>query len=163
VCLICEQTPVHGELHETLINIHCERDITEPDFLEEALSNSGHWWTNRSIASSSSTLQYYADAVDGRLNHLLEYYVAEFARQKTDGTFMMPVGAIALIRNLLALSNQRLLMVCADKAVVDLSEMSVVDVPDVYLHGSACFSFTANFHALSKVSSTHNNHRCTCV
>jgi len=151
---------VNGELHEVLLSVKCEADVSERGFLEEALSSSGHWWTTRALqvasgadgggGGSSDSIDYYSDSVDSRLNAILAYYYAEFRKQGRDGTFMMPVGAASLIRNLMALSNERLLMVCADKATINFSELCVVDVPDVYLHGGACFSFTANFHAIAK-------------
>ena len=89
------------------------------------------------------TLPYYGDAA---LDGVLEAYRERLG----DGGFLLPVGAIAAVRNARRLLGPRLLLLAADKGEVEEGEVLSRGTPQLTLH-RGCFSLGVNFHALGRV------------
>jgi hypothetical protein len=66
----------------------------------------------------------------------------------TDMSLLMPVGGLKAMRNLMYISNDRLVVLAGDKAYNHKSEMFGLRDPHVAVHGS--FSFMVNFDALCR-------------
>uniref|UniRef100_A0A0G4IAG9 Gfo/Idh/MocA-like oxidoreductase N-terminal domain-containing protein n=1 Tax=Chromera velia CCMP2878 TaxID=1169474 RepID=A0A0G4IAG9_9ALVE len=96
------------------------------------------------------------ESADGKLTSGLPeaffedpYLVAvlrEYGELLPQGSFLLPIGAIRMIRALLELSGGRFMMVVGDKAYRDDSEFKAVKDPHIALHGS--MSFMCNLHAI---------------
>ncbi|HYN90406.1 MAG TPA: tetratricopeptide repeat protein [Thermoleophilaceae bacterium] len=88
-------------------------------------------------------LPYYGDAA---LDGVLEAYRERLG----NGGFLLPVGAIAAVRNARRLLGPRLVLLAADKGEVAEGEVLSRGTPQLTLH-RGCFSLGVNFHALSRV------------
>ena len=102
------------------------------------------------------TLMYARRAVapthygDPDLDALLEHY-----RTALDDTvFTLPTTALKTLRNFRALSNDRLLLLAADKALSTEEALGYREEPQPARHGGA-FSLMVNFHALGHYARSH--------
>jgi hypothetical protein len=85
--------------------------------------------------------RYYEDAA---CNAVLEGYTEDLP----DGVFLFPSRALACLRYLRALSQDRLLVLTADKGVHLPGELTAARYPRLNLHGS--FSLPVNYHAFGQ-------------
>jgi tetratricopeptide (TPR) repeat protein len=111
-----------------------EPGLFEAEFLERL----------RIVTSYSPVSDDYYD--DPGLNAILRTY-----RQRLAGTsFLLPIGAIRSIRNLLALSSGNLLLLAADKGYTDESQLRDRD-PSLDVQGSLSMQGMAvNLHAIQR-------------
>lgn len=86
--------------------------------------------------------QYYADP---KLNAVLRHY----KHQVRQGTFLFPIGAFEVVRNLQALSNHNLMLLSSDKAYTQAAPMMQFDEHHFAPHGGA-FSYMVNYDALGQ-------------
>jgi hypothetical protein len=84
---------------------------------------------------------YYGDPV-------LDAILQDYARRLPDGAVSMPVGALSMLARLEGLAHGPLLVLAADKALVEWSDLGGRPPPQPVRHGSV--SFTVNFHALAE-------------
>jgi tetratricopeptide (TPR) repeat protein len=84
---------------------------------------------------------HYADP---RLNAVLQYY----CRTLKNASVVFPIGAFNCLRNLQALSNDKVVLLSSDKGFTDLSYMEGHWVPSYALHGS--FSYMVNYNAIQQ-------------
>lgn len=80
---------------------------------------------------------------------LLEY------EDMDEGSIIIPIGGIKLLKNLEKLSSQ-VMFIVGDKGYSSVSELSGHRDPHIALHGS--FSFMVNFDAICKYIKNHNGH-----
>ena len=81
-------------------------------------------------------------AGDPALASVLQWYQGEVE----EASVLVPIGGLALLRNLLTLSKGRCMLLLGDKAYSKLSELEGVRDPHIALHGS--FSLMVNLHAV---------------
>jgi tetratricopeptide (TPR) repeat protein len=110
--------------------------------LEECLVDADFMFSRRPATSG-----HYGDP---DLDALLEHY-----RTALDDTvFTIPTTALATLRNLKALANDRLLLLAADKALSTEEALAYREEPRPARHGGA-FSLMVNFHALGHYARRH--------
>lgn len=87
------------------------------------------------------TEAYYEDT---NFNNVLHSY----ERDLESGAFFFPIGSLQVIRQLCALSNNKLLLLTSDKGHIDLSELEEESHPELDFHGS--FSVMVNYDAIGR-------------
>jgi hypothetical protein len=117
----------------TTLPTRSSADLGDPDLLGQVRLA----FAEREIRSDD----YYADAT---WNAVLEQYAQELA----DGVFLFPTQALACLRFVRDLSQDRLLVLTADKGVHLPGELTAARYPRLNLHGS--FSLPVNYHALGQ-------------
>jgi hypothetical protein len=85
---------------------------------------------------------YYPDA---RMNAILNHY----RHTLKNGTILFPVGAFDVVRNLQAMSNNRLVLLSSDKAYTSALEMIRCYKHDFAIHDGA-FSYMVNYDAIGQ-------------
>jgi hypothetical protein len=97
------------------------------------------------LAGAAAPRVYAAEGAP-ELDALLAGYAAAPTLRAAGGSVLVPVGAAAALRSLLALSSGRLVLLAGDKGYSRLCELEGLRDPHVALHGAV--SFMVNFHAL---------------
>ena len=90
---------------------------------------------------------YYQDRV---LDRVLAYYKQRLA----EVTLGFPVGGFSALRSLLAISNNRMLLVSSDKGFTLEDELYNPHQHGMQLHGTS-FSLMVNYHALGRYMTEH--------
>lgn len=85
---------------------------------------------------------YYADS---RLNAILKHY----RHSIRNGSILFPLGAFDVLRNLEALSGNRLVLISSDKAYTSVEEMTRFYQHEYARHDGA-FSYMVNYHAIGQ-------------
>lgn len=124
-----------GRLHECLATLSTAEpaDLANPP--DDLLGRLKITYEQREVGPG-----YYEDP---EWNHVLEAYRDCLG----DTGFCLPVGALRCAGGLLEMSQNRLMMIMADKSWNRIEEMSGLDDPMPVMHGQS-FSMTVNFHAV---------------
>jgi len=123
-----------GVLHDAAVSVvssQSEKDLDDPSILARA-----------SLRFEPRALKgdYYDDP---GLNRVLQRY----SQRLNNTCFLLPIGALGAIRTLRALSEGRLLLLCADKAFSYEEDLLSRNEAGLTFHGGSV-SMTVNFHAL---------------
>eukprot|EP00823_Brevimastigomonas_motovehiculus_P004294 TRINITY_DN279_c0_g4_i1.p1 TRINITY_DN279_c0_g4~~TRINITY_DN279_c0_g4_i1.p1 ORF type:complete len:650 (-),score=90.45 TRINITY_DN279_c0_g4_i1:36-1985(-) len=131
---------VDGHLQEALVSLISpnsdEIDMTDPSLIGRCRQ----LWTYKLCSTD-----YYSGR-QSDMNPLLKHLTSLDVLRNS--TIIMPVGAFSCIRNLLALANNRLTILSADKAYIQAHEMKGFRHPHIALHGS--FSMMMNYYVVQK-------------
>lgn len=95
-----------------------------------------------SFSFQETQLPYYHHEV---LNKLLLHYKTTANNQYLS----FPVGVLMCIKNLLSISDNRLLLISSDKGFSKHLEINQKDVPEIVFHDN-CFSMSVNFDVISQ-------------
>ncbi|CBK25171.2 uncharacterized protein [Blastocystis hominis] len=76
----------------------------------------------------------------------LQQAVALYRQSVNNGTVLLPIGAVSMLRQLLKLARQRLVLLAGDIGFRDLARVAGPRNPYISVHGS--LSMPTNFHAL---------------
>jgi|GEM_PF-1321066 len=83
---------------------------------------------------------------DQELDKILADYVAHF---NPEGSFVLPIGGIACMRTVERFSKSPMVLLLADKACADLSQLADLSDPDIASHGGS-ISMIVNYDALAR-------------
>jgi tetratricopeptide (TPR) repeat protein len=135
-----------GKLEEGLISLKTEQDNIASD---EHLKNLDKLQTEFNY--KEITADYYPDQ---NLNQVLAYYQENIK----DTTFLIPTGAIQCINHLREISNNKLLIISADKGYTSMESLEGRGTPHIAFHGS--FSMMVNFDALARYAELNSGDHC---
>ena len=123
------------QLYESLVTMRTPRQNTKDG---KPIS-----WEKVDVSYKDVPLKpdYYEDPV---FNQVLKGYEKDLE----SGAFFFPVGSLRVIRQLCALSNNKLLLLTSDKGHIDLSELEEESHPELDFHGS--FSVMVNYDAIGR-------------
>eukprot|EP01102_Stenamoeba_stenopodia_P000626 TRINITY_DN1059_c0_g1_i4.p1 TRINITY_DN1059_c0_g1~~TRINITY_DN1059_c0_g1_i4.p1 ORF type:complete len:643 (+),score=171.13 TRINITY_DN1059_c0_g1_i4:58-1986(+) len=137
---------VDGVLNETLLTILCDFEFSDT---KKFLKKQVRTFTNKEIKPEAIE-SYYPD--DPEIGNLLRKYYEQLLPHK-NASFIIPLGGIGLIRNMMKLSNNRFLLLSSDKGYTHLKEFCTIEEPHVEYHGS--LSCLANLHAIGMHIESH--------
>ena len=124
-----------NELHESLVSMHTSKKN----------SVNGHpvSWPEVKVSYTDKPVKgaYYDDE---QINAVLKSYEDDLS----NGSFFFPIGSLRVIRQLMALSNQQLLLLTSDKGNIELEEFEDSAHPELDFHGS--FSVMVNYDAIAR-------------
>ena len=86
----------------------------------------------------------------------LEEILAGYAAELSNTSFLVPVGGLACLRHLRALSRRGVFVLSADKGQNQIEELLWQGDPAPVGHGS--FSLSVNYHALGRYVGLHDGH-----
>jgi hypothetical protein len=126
-----------GFLYERLASVYSTRD--EPDRGDPAML-------------PRLRLRWESAPVAGRRfeDPLAERVLERRRRELPAASFLVPTGAFRCVRNLWSLTGGRLALLCGDKAVSRIDELTHTAPPRFYVHAGGCFSFQLDLHALAQ-------------
>lgn len=78
----------------------------------------------------------------------IDAVLKSYQEDLSDGAFFFPIGSLRVIRQLMAISNQQLLLLTSDKGHVELEELENSVHPALDFHGS--FSVMVNYDAIAR-------------
>lgn len=124
-----------GELHASLVNLSTQK--------KNVVGDSPVDWEQVDITYTDQTINsgYYED-------HNIDQVLLNYRNVLQDTYFHFPVGAMAGIKRMMALSNQKMLLLSSDKGYVSENELEDLAYPELAFHGS--FSLMVNYHAIAE-------------
>jgi len=138
----CIPHDIYRVNNKTLQEAEIGLSIDEKDVPGGDLGNIDIDKVNVSMDFSDAAKDVYADPI-------LDPILQEYQHSLTDTNFTFPIAHFGVIRNLMSISDERLLLIASDKGYCHLSEIEGRSAPRVVTHGGA-FSMMVNFHALGK-------------
>ena len=94
-------------------------------------------------------IDYHQKVIADRYYHNdFDSILFDYQKKLTDSHFQFPVAVLNALKNIRALSNQKLLLLTSDKAYSNCGELDHIDYPDLDFHGS--FSVMVNYHAIGE-------------
>ncbi|WP_050478884.1 tetratricopeptide repeat protein [Herbaspirillum rhizosphaerae] len=125
-----------GVLYESLVSLHSANAESDPDdisLLERVQAD----FVNVPVQGSA----YYAEPA---LNRLLDFY-----RQTVPAAHvLLPTQALRYLDHLRHISNNRLLLISADKGISREVDVAAASAPEIATHGS--ISLMVNYHAIGR-------------
>ncbi|EEA05263.1 TPR repeat-containing protein [Cryptosporidium muris RN66] len=148
----------------SVYSINKEDDITHPD-ITNRMSLQWSWLKvdlNESILNNRDENMNVIDNFnnnnileDIKSDNKLEYIendeimrsvIKSYISYNRKLSFVLPIGAIKMLRNFHEFSNGNLLVLIGDKGYPDESEFNSIRIPHIAIHG--CMSFMVNLHAI---------------
>jgi len=129
---------VHDEkISEVLLNLEAPKDNFKNGVLNNLENLKPSFYPCG--LSPEGLNNYYENKI---YNLILKIYQKELQ----EGCFLIPIGALDLLNNLLDISRGNLLLLATDKGYSSIQDFEDEEEPSLVSHGS--FSFGVNFHAL---------------
>ncbi len=125
----------NGQLHESLVTMQTTQHNMRDG---QPISWPG---VRVSYTDAPVTQGYYKDV------HF-ENVLKSYERDLENGAFLFPIGSLRVIRQLLTLSNHKLLLLSSDKGHIDIEELKEESHPELDFHGS--FSVMVNYDAIGR-------------
>lgn len=149
-----------GDLGEWRIKISSSFNPKEPQFLPSIIGTSDIKWKIHHVQEKDQNRkQISGPYLNPLLNKILNWYqfiLSDKNNFPNGASFVLPLGSIRLLEELIKFSNSNLFLITGDKA--DCYENEFDDYktfPDITSH-DGCFSFTTNFDAFSKLFALKN-------
>lgn len=122
-------------LHESLVTMQTKESNMQGD--------SPISWEGVKVSYTDVPIDknYYDDAN-------FEKVLQSYATDLENGAFFFPIGSLRVIRQLLKMSNNKLLLLSSDKGHIDLEELEEESHPELDFHGS--FSVMVNYDAIGR-------------
>jgi len=133
-----------GVLYESLVSLHstdAETALDDISLLERVQAS----FVNVPVQGGD----YYAEPA---LNSLLDFYRDEFAA----ANILLPTQALRYLDHLRHLSNNRLLLISADKGISREEDIVAAAAPEIATHGS--ISLMVNYHAIGRYAQQQGGH-----
>lgn len=133
-----------GILYESLVSLHstdAETAFDDISLLERVQAS----FVNVPVQGGD----YYAEPA---LNSLLDFYRNEFAA----ANILLPTQALRYLDHLRHISNNRLLLISADKGVSREEDIVAAAAPEIATHGS--ISLMVNYHAIRRYAQQQGGH-----
>ncbi len=130
-----------GVLYESLISLYgagAEADLDDISLLERVHAE----FTHVPVRDAN----YYAEPA---LNRLLEFYREDLAA----ANILLPTQALRYLDYLRHISNNRLMLISADKGISRTEDLLAAAAPDIANHGS--ISLMVNYHAIGLYAQEH--------
>lgn len=124
-----------GKLYESLVSMRTTK--------KNSIDGRPIKWNDVKVTYEDRLIKgdYYQDP---DFNAVLNSYCADLK----DSVFFFPIGSLRVIRQLRALSNDKLLLLTSDKGFVGLHELEEETHPELDFHGS--FSVMVNYDTISR-------------
>jgi tetratricopeptide (TPR) repeat protein len=127
------------KLHESLVSMHTKQHNVKDG---NPIS-----WENVKVNYTDVPVKgaYYDDEHFDKVLHSYE-------KDLESGAFFYPIGSLRVIRQLLKMSNNKMLLLTSDKGHIDLEELEEESHPELDFHGS--FSVMVNYDAIGRYFDT---------
>ena len=147
--------PESGDLEEWKVNIVSPLRTDDENFISSVIGTSAMEWSRDFVQNldESRASEDGPYVFESYLNQILQRYQRDC--QASGASFVLPVGSLRLIEQLRLFSEGELLIIAGDKAHSYARELDEFNEPPDIVSHEGCFSFTANFDAISKYFELH--------